>query len=185
MHFVLVFPILPIPKNIHYIYKISQVGMHTPPDTCSYFDTPNLVVWDNVTKIFKNIDGECSAYNDFNVCYPSLKINQTSCFQNNIVSCPLRHEKCDKDINPHNYIITLGGALVRNNRNLSTFVEKLNGTIEIVSMSEYQTAYVNWSMALNMQINGIKIPSPNVPVKVFETLSNIENFMLPKFDFKN
>ena len=48
-HFVLIFPGLPKRANKLKLYKISQVGMYTPPNTCTYFQIPKYVVWDEIS----------------------------------------------------------------------------------------------------------------------------------------
>jgi hypothetical protein len=160
--------------------------MFSPPSTCTFFEMPRFAIWQQDTEKFHEVSGdECTSYEELSICGPSLKINDTSCVQKDEISCPQSVKFCTTDKNSRDYVITLSGILIRNNKPLNTFIEQKNGTIKLANLTKYFTTYVPWSKANKVQINEIRIPSPNVPMTEINILNELENFTLPFYSYSN
>ena len=124
-HFVISFPGLPTPSENKKLFRFSQVGMFSPPSTCTFFEMPRYAIWRQSTSKFYEISGdECATFEELSICGPSLKIDDTSCVQIGEISCPLTQISCDTVKNSYSYVVTLSGVLMRNNKPLSTFIEQ-------------------------------------------------------------
>ena len=79
-------------------------------------------------------------YQDLNICDKSMKFNETSCFLENLVSCPLSHEICNLETQTYSYVVSLAGVLLRNNFKGDTFLQYDNETMALVELSTSSTA---------------------------------------------
>ena len=184
-HFVLVYPELTGNVDTFTTYHISQVGVFTPPSTCTFFQAPERVYWNSVKKMFEIMNANsCESFLNTTICKKANSNNTVSCLQPGKLECAAKHIFCDKNIEVIKFQVSLAGILLRNNIPQNTYIKRVNGTVDMPHMNKKYTTFIGWQNVHEIQIGNILLPNPAVPIKTI-TVSNFnENITVPRYNVK-